>query len=148
EDAGDGGGEVSVDTGATGALQAPGFAPGGAPPGGTAAATEDTGPGGLDAWSPTIFKLGFSFFIGFCIGFAVRTFLKISVVAIGIIALAAFGLQYAGIIDVNWDAVSGHYDSVLDWLKDQTSSFTGFVQGHLPSAGLAAFGLVAGFRKR
>jgi uncharacterized membrane protein (Fun14 family) len=52
------------------------------------------------------------------------------------------------VITVDWSAMAGHYDSVLGWLREQTGTFTQFVQGSLPSAGMAAFGLVVGFRKR
>lgn len=127
-----------------GSLAPAGFAPGDV---GAETGADEPDPDTLDAWSPAIFRLGFSFFIGFCIGYAVRTFLKLSMLAIGLLALALFGLQYAGIVDVDWQAASGHYDSIAEWIRAQTSSFTAFIQGHLPSAGLAAFGLIAGFRR-
>jgi len=106
---------------------------------------EEEGP--MGAISPAIFRLGLSFVIGFAVAYALRTFVKISLVAIAVSALGLFGLQYAGLIDVNWEAMGGHYDSVKDYVASQTSSFKDFMTGHLPSAGSAAAGLVVGFRK-
>ena len=109
----------------------------------------ETPPHALDAWSPTVFRLGFSFFVGFAIAYAVRTFLKISITAIGMMLLLIFGLQYAGVdIDVDWSGVAGQFDSVTGWLREQTSSFTKFVQGALPSSAMAGLGLFTGFRKK
>jgi uncharacterized membrane protein (Fun14 family) len=102
---------------------------------------------GLDLWSPAVFRLGFSFFVGFCVGYALRVFFKISLIAIGLILLALFGLQYGGVVSVNWSALQQHYGSVGRWLAAQASSFRQFVTGYLPSAGLGSFGLVTGFRK-
>jgi len=102
----------------------------------------------LDRWSPTIFRLGFSFFVGFAIGYAVRTFVKISIITIGVVLLLLFGLQYAGVIEVNWQSMEAHYETAVSWLREQTSSFAAFVRGYLPSAASAAGGFVIGFRKR
>jgi uncharacterized membrane protein (Fun14 family) len=115
-----------------------------APAGEPAPATGDA----LDAWSPTIFRLGFSFFAGFSIAYAARTFFKISVLAAGVALLGLFGLQYAGVIDVNWNAMSDHWDAIAGWLSEQTASFGEFIRGYLPSAGMAGMGLVMGFRRR
>lgn len=102
----------------------------------------------VDAISPAVFRLGFSFVVGFAIAYAVRTFVKISLVAIGVFVLGLFGLQYLGVVEVHWDALSGHYDSARDYLSAQTSSFKDFMTGHLPSAGSAVAGMVVGFKKR
>jgi len=61
-----------------------------------------------DRISPAIFRLGFSFVVGFAIAFAARTFLKISLFAVGLFLLALFGLEYVEIITVNWDKMKEH----------------------------------------
>lgn len=100
-----------------------------------------------DVISPAIFRLGFSFVVGFAVAYALRTFVKISVVAIGVFVLGLFGLQYLGVVEVHWDALSGHYDSARDYLAAQTSSMKDFMTGHLPSAGSALAGMAIGFKK-
>jgi uncharacterized membrane protein (Fun14 family) len=136
--------------GANPLLQPSGFAA--TEPGGTSStsssAHSDEPTNAFDVWSPALFKLGFSFFVGFCIGYAVRTFVKISIVAIGFILLVLFGLQYFGIVDVDWNAAEGRYTAVMEWLKAETSSFTTFVKGSLPSAASVMAGLVFGFRRK
>lgn len=98
-------------------------------------------------WSPLAFKLGFGFFVGFCIGVALRGFFKISLAALGVLFLVLFGMQYAGYEVVNWAEFERIYHQGLDWLKTQTQSFQGFVTGQLPSAGTAILGLFVGFKK-
>ena len=98
-------------------------------------------------WYPAVFRLGFSFFVGFCIAYALRAFFKVSLAAIGVILLALFGLQYAGVVQVDWSAMGRHYDGVVGWLAGQFSGFKNFVTGYLPSAASAGVGLFAGFRR-
>jgi uncharacterized membrane protein (Fun14 family) len=141
----------SDDTTALNPDLAPGFA-GGEPvldlPGTSpspSSTTED--PSGLDAFSPAMFRMGFGFFVGFCIAFAMRTFMKISLLGIGLMLLALVGLQYAGVIDVNWGAMESHYDRFAGWIGGQTDSFQKFVTGYLPSSAAGVFGMVLGFRR-
>ncbi|TVQ62028.1 MAG: hypothetical protein EA378_06060 [Phycisphaerales bacterium] len=132
-----------------------GFLPsgGGATPG--ADGTPGDEPGGTrveleqrDYVSPAVFRAGFSFFVGFAIAFALRQFVKISVVALGLFFLAMFGLQYAGLIEVKWGVLEARYDAAGGWLASEFDSFRAFMTGYLPSAALATTGLAAGFAKR
>ena len=90
------------------------------------------------AWSPAMFRVGFSFFVGFVIAYALRSFLKMALVAAGFMALLLFGLQYAGLIEVHWNAMERQYDAGSGWLHEQTRSFAAFIQGALPSGGASA----------
>jgi uncharacterized membrane protein (Fun14 family) len=127
------------------ALVAPGFAAGETP---TDAGGGSPEPTFLGEWSPTIFRLGFSFFAAFCVAYALRSFIRIAIVAIGLLLVAIFGLQYTGLIEVDWSEWGSRYDSVAAWLSAQTASFRTFIQGALPSTGSAALGFLAGFRRR
>ncbi len=98
--------------------------------------------------SPAMFRLGFSFVVGFAIAYAARTFLRISLVAVGIFLLLLFGLEYAGIISVHWDAIQHHYDTLLASIRRSFESFRAFITGRLPSTAAALAGLAVGFRKR
>jgi uncharacterized membrane protein (Fun14 family) len=102
----------------------------------------------LHEWSPAIFRLGFSFFAGFAVAAALRVAFKFAVVAAGFVILAVLGLQYAGLVNVNWNSVSDQYESVAAYLGGQFKSFSAFAQGVLPSASAAGVGLVAGWRRR
>jgi len=110
-------------------------------------AADESGEDWMNEWSPTIFRLGFSFFVGFAIAYAVRTFIKLSIVAVGFMLLLLFGLQYAGIIEVHWGRISEHYDTFGAWFSGQFQSFSSFIAGELPSAASVTAGLVLGFRR-
>ena len=97
--------------------------------------------------APLLTKLGFGFFIGFCVGYALRVAFKISLLVIGVIMLAVLGLSYSGVLDVDWAAMRGHYDTVVAWLQAQFTNLRGFISGQVPSSASAAFGLFVGFRK-
>jgi uncharacterized membrane protein (Fun14 family) len=99
-------------------------------------------------WSTALFRLGFSFFIGFAIAFALRAFIKLSLVAVGFFALVLFGMQYAGFIDVNWTLLGDRYESAGDWVGGQFKTFRAFITGELPSAAGVLGGLALGFRSR
>jgi uncharacterized membrane protein (Fun14 family) len=101
----------------------------------------------LSEWSPTIFRLGFGFVVGFAIAFALRAFLRLAILILGVILIGLFALQYFGIVSVDWNAMSGGYDTVMEWLRVQFASMKSFVQGALPSAGSAAAGFFFGFRR-
>ncbi len=104
--------------------------------------------GGLAVWSPAVFRVGFGFFAGFCVGYATKIFLRIVVVSTGIVLLVLLGLQYGGLIDVNWTVMGSHYDAFTEWLGRQTTTFQMFVTGHIPSSAMAILGLVVGFKGR
>lgn len=99
-------------------------------------------------WAPLLAKGGLSFFIAFCIGYALRTFLRGTMLVIGVVALCIFALQKAGIIDgINWERAQGYWDDLTAGLGEQFESFKTFVTGSLPSAASGGVGLVAGFRR-
>lgn len=130
------------------------FLPGGPPiarPGGAAEpepGAEATERRAIDTYSPAVFRLGFSFFAGFAMAYAVRQFVKATLLVAGVILLGMFGLQYAGLVQINWSVIEGRYDSIAAFLRDQTASFTAFVSGYLPSATSAAAGAFVGFRRK
>jgi len=99
-------------------------------------------------WAPLFAKGGLSFFVAFCIGFALRTFLKITMLVIGVTALAVFGLQSAGIVgEIDWAVAEEYWDGLTENLGAQFAGVREFVTGSLPSAAAAGFGLVTGFRR-
>ncbi len=99
-------------------------------------------------WSRAVFQTGFGFFIGFAIAFAVRSFVKLSLIAVGLFALALFGLEYIGLVSVQWGAISERYDSVSDWLSAQTASFSTFITGQIPGASAGIAGAIFGIGRK
>ncbi len=114
-----------------------------------AAAPAPAEPPGLSAWSPAVFRLGFSFFVGFAMAYALRAFLRLAIVAIGFFFIAMFGLQYSGLIEVKWALVQERYDALSGQIEQQARSFWSYAVAYLPSAAAASAGALAGFwRKR
>ena len=111
-------------------------------------AGEADGAGSAEDWSPFFFKGGFGFFAGFCIGYALRVFFRVSTVAVGFLLLTLVGLAYAGIIDIRWDVMGDYYDRLIDVVKDESGHFQTFVAGTVPATAFSAVGLFTGFKRR
>ena len=94
-----------------------------------------------------IFRLGFSFLAGFCLGSFVRAALRIATIAFGFWLAMTFVLSYYGLVVVDWNAMSSVWDRFAANVENEWSSFETFVTGSLPAAGLAATGLVMGLRR-
>jgi uncharacterized membrane protein (Fun14 family) len=99
-------------------------------------------------WGPWVFRLGFSFFVGFAIAFALRSFMKFAIVALGFFFLALFGLQYAGILEVRWSLLAERYDELSGQISARAAGAWKSMSTLLPSAASATAGLVAGFWRR
>lgn len=131
---------------ASGLVQPSGFNVGSLPGIGTQEGEETAE--GKTIWAPLLAKGGLSFFVAFCIGYALRTFLKGTMLVVGVVALAVFGLQKAGILgEVNWDKAQGYWDNLTANVGEQFESLKTFVSGSLPSAASGTAGLFAGFRR-
>ncbi len=101
----------------------------------------------LDDYSPAIFRLGFAFFVGFALGYAMKTFFKIVLIIVGVLLFTLLGLEHMEWISVNWDEVRGGYDSAAGWAQAQFASFGDFVKGAVPSTASAIGGLAVALKK-
>ncbi|WP_022952609.1 FUN14 domain-containing protein [Leucothrix mucor] len=99
-------------------------------------------------WVALAAYMGFSFFVGFAIGFAARTFLKVLFFAAGTLFIALFLLQYNGIINVNWDSFEGVYNNMIAWVSPHLGGLKNFITANLSSAAMAGLGLVLGLRRK
>ncbi|NEX20234.1 hypothetical protein G3480_07890 [Thiorhodococcus mannitoliphagus] len=91
-------------------------------------------------------KLGFSFMVGLAMGFALKVAFKIALFVVGLLLLSLFGLQLAGVIDVNWSGMEIHYDGLATWLGAAAGSFFGYVGDNLTSAASFFAGLAVGLK--
>ena len=98
-------------------------------------------------WAPVFLRFGFSFFVGFALGAAVRTVFRLVLLFVGLFAALLFGFSELGFVEVHWDTMGAAFDGFVAKLGDEASSLRGFFTGGLPSAGLAMLGLYAGFRR-
>jgi uncharacterized membrane protein (Fun14 family) len=121
--------------------------PGGGPSGGGASSAEGAGDAADGAWSLGFLKMGFSFFVGFSLGYAFRKFLQIALFFAGAFFALMFLLSYQGFVVVQWDVIDLAFSSMVSDLGDQLTRARSFVTGSLPQAGLASLGLVAGYKR-
>ena len=99
-------------------------------------------------WVALAAYMGFSFFVGFAIGFAVKTFLKIMFFVVGTMLLVLFVLQYNGMIHVNWASFEGSYNALITWISPHLGGLKNFITANLSSAAMAGLGLFWGLRRR
>ena len=79
-------------------------------------------------------------------GFALKVAFKVAIVVAGLMLLGVFGLQYAGLVDVNWSGVEAHYDTWADWLGVRGAAFLDFVGANLSSGASFLAGLALGLK--
>jgi uncharacterized membrane protein (Fun14 family) len=91
-------------------------------------------------------NLGFSFLVGLAAGYALKIAFKIALLAIGVILIGVFGLQYAGLVDVNWGGVEVQYDTWAQWLQIQGGAFLDFMGRNLSSGASFIAGLAIGLK--
>ncbi len=102
----------------------------------------------LEDWSPLLTKLGFSFVVGFSIGYVLLIFLRTTAFLAGLVLLALFGLQYLGVLYLNWQNIETSYQSVLSWVLPRAENFRDFITHNLSSSGMAAVGILTGLTRR
>ena len=98
--------------------------------------------------SPLLTKLGFSFVVGFAVGYVLLFFLRAAALLAGLVLAALFGLQYAGVVQVDWPSIETNYESALGWLLPRFDALRTFLLENLSSSGSAALGLLSGLMRR
>ncbi len=94
-----------------------------------------------------VFRLGFSFVAGFCIGSFVRATLKVAAIAFGFWLVFTMALNYFGVLEVNWQGIDALWNRFAAAVEQEWSSFQTFMTGSLPAAGLAVTGLAVGLKR-
>jgi uncharacterized membrane protein (Fun14 family) len=98
--------------------------------------------------SPGLLKGGFSFFVAFAVGFALRMFFRVALLFLGIWAASFFLLASLGWVEIHWNLIGATFEGWSRTIGDQFQSFTAFVNGSLPSAGMGGLGLYTGMRRK
>ncbi len=98
--------------------------------------------------SPGLTIMGFSFFVGFAMGYALRAFFRIAMVVVGLVFLVLVGFSYVELVTVNWDVMEQMFNNFAERMSTDFDDFATILTGRLPQAGLGAAGLFVGFRKK
>ena len=115
-------------------------------PSGTATPVID--PDLLEEWSPAFLKGGLGFFVAFILGFALQAFARLFALFLGLFFLGVLGLSSMGWITIEWQVAQEQFSTLPAVLGQQFSGFESFLQGALPSVGMAGLGLFAGLKKK
>ncbi len=97
------------------------------------------------SWAPYLVRGGFSFLVAFCVGLALRKSLRIGALLVGLAVLAAVGLHYAGVIDLDWIAIRAEAADLADKLEGRARGFLDFGKRSLPTTAAGIAGLGGGF---
>ena len=122
--------------------------PGGGAPSATATPGPVLGPDLLEEWSPAFLKGGLGFFVAFILGFALQAFARLFALFLGLFFLGVLGLSSMGWITIEWQVAQEQFSALPSVLSQQFSGFESFLQGTLPSVGMAGLGLFAGLKKK
>lgn len=95
--------------------------------------------------TPLSYQLGIGAVGGFIAGYALKKFLKIVAVIIGLFILALVYLGYQGIISINYGALGDAVSSSLG-LTGQAAEWISPIIAHLPFAGAFGFAFFLGFK--
>jgi uncharacterized membrane protein (Fun14 family) len=90
--------------------------------------------------------MGFSFIVGLAVGFAAKVAFKIALIVGGLLLLALFAFQHAGLIDINWSGMESGYDGFAGWLSVYGSGLKDFMADNLSSAASFTAGLLVGLK--
>jgi uncharacterized membrane protein (Fun14 family) len=116
-------------------------------PGQTGGGTGGTAPAGEEPAAKGLFRLGFSFIAGFCLGAFVRATLKIAAIAFGFWLAMTVLLSYYGLVAVDWQSIDALWSKFAQNVEQEWSNFQTFVTGSLPAAGLVAAGFAIGIKR-
>ena len=143
--------DPSATTGATGGSSTSALGAGLVPEGTGVGGSRSVGGGTAADGEPTskgVFRLGFSFLAGFCMGVFLRAVLKLAAIAVGFWLVMTFALSYAGLVVVDWNAIDALWTNFAGAVETEWGSFQGFMLGSLPATGLAVTGLTLDLRRR
>ncbi|MDO8348896.1 MAG: FUN14 domain-containing protein [Planctomycetota bacterium] len=94
-----------------------------------------------------VFRLGFSFLAGFCLGAFVRAAMKVVSIAFGFWLAMTLALSYFGLVVVDWQAIDAVWTRFCANVESEWGNFQSFLTGSLPAAGLAFTGLAIGLKR-
>src|SRR3990170_4163371 len=99
----------------------------------------------MSALTPLVYQLGLGGIGGFIAGYALKKFMKIVPVIIGLFILALVYLGYQGIITINYSELGNAVKDGLG-LTGQAADLITPIIAHLPFAGTFGVGFFLGFK--
>ena len=101
----------------------------------------------LFSLAPYLTEGGFSFFVGFCLGYFLRLLAKTAMLIVGAVYCCLIILSHYGIITVDWGSFQQILHSLLLNTQTQVESVRQVIQVGLPSAAMGGIGVWRGLKK-
>ncbi|MCR9244490.1 MAG: hypothetical protein NXI31_05620 [bacterium] len=109
--------------------------------------TGNAAQGGEEPAAKGIFRLGFSFVVGFALGSFVRATMRFAAIALGFWLAMTLILAYYDLVVVNWQSIDDLWAHFMGAIEAEWASFQTFITGSLPAAALVATGFFVGFKR-
>ena len=93
-----------------------------------------------------LLNLGFSFIVGLAVGYAFKIAFKVALIGGGLLLIALFALQHAGLIGINWVGMEAGYDSFAAWFGAYASALKDLMTQNLSNAAAFGAGLLLGLK--
>ena len=97
-------------------------------------------------WTYILFNAGAGFVLGFAVGYALKKLLKLVLLFLGLVTILLLGLEYYGIIQINYQKFLEVVQSALNATRGAASGIISHALASLPFAGSFAAGLAVGFK--
>ena len=94
---------------------------------------------------PIVYQLGIGGIGGFFVGYAVKKIAKILAVILGIFLLSLISLAYVGVINMNYDKLTGVLSKLT--IPEQATELLMPIIANLPFAGSFAVAFLIGLKK-
>ena len=101
----------------------------------------------LFSLAPYLTEGGFSFFVGFCLGYFLRLLAKTAMLIVGAVYCCLIILSHYGIITVDWGSFQQILHSLLLNTQTQVESVRQVLHVGLPSAAMGGIGVWRGLKK-
>ena len=93
-----------------------------------------------------LLNLGFSFIVGLAVGYAFKIAFKVALIGGGLLLIALFALQHAGLIGINWVGMEAGYDSFAAWFGAYAGALKDLMTQNLSNAAAFGAGLLLGLK--
>jgi len=99
-------------------------------------------------FSPWLTRVGFTFIVGFVVGWAFRAFIKIMSMIASLALAVVLALSYFGVLNVDFSSAEKQYESAMSWVTDQASRAAKTILNHIPGSASSFAGMFIGFRRK
>ncbi len=99
-----------------------------------------------DIWTFIAFNAGAGFILGFAVGYALKKLLKLLLLLLGLATILLLGLEYYGIIQINYDKFVAVVEKAINATRGTAGGVVSHAIASLPFAGSFAVGLAIGFK--